>query len=83
MGQCPAETPEEKMDDMLITLCVSLGGDEKQIAWHFEVPEGWGIVWKEHQLTLVTDGGHEFYPARGEDEMKAIQDYLALVAERE
>jgi hypothetical protein len=63
---------------MDIRLSVTIGDDEKQIVWHFEVPDGWSLEWRNDDLVVVTDGGHEYFPARGRDEMQAIYDLLAL-----
>jgi hypothetical protein len=63
---------------MEIKLSVTLGDDEKQILWYFENTEGWTLEWRDHDLVVVTDGGHEYFPARGRDEIQAIYDLLTL-----
>jgi hypothetical protein len=63
---------------MDIKLSVTVDDDEKQIQWHFEGTDGWTLEWRDHDLVVVTDGGHEYFPARGRDEIQAIYDLLTL-----
>ena len=49
----------------------------------FDLPDGWEVGWVRGEITATAPGGQEYFPARGEDEIEAIQAYLALAAERE